>query len=653
MRLALAVIVGAALAIAAPASASYTQAQLVSSSPSEQAATGASNASLSGDGHYVVFQSTARNLVPGLDSSPATGYNEGGIFRKDLVTGAVELVARGDRFDSSGNRTEIGARNPSVSADGEFVSFSTEAPLRASDSNGRIDVYVRDMAVPIDAPVGQFDLVSSPNLSPAATLYSGGATADAGSDVSARSSISADGRKVLFFTRAASNLPTGGAVAGVAQGQLLLRDRDQRTTTLVTVKRDSGTGLMTDVPAGGVDSLAALSGDGSTVVWSGGNAPDQTRYLQGEDEGPTLPQPLWRRVVDGPQAPTRRVLPAGDPDDPACPFDGVVTSAPVTGPCQGPMGANSTGLSLSVSADGMRVAAITNGSPRLSPPTSQDFVTNPSADLFAIDMSPGLSRKAGFRELTREGAFYGESDHTDVTAVADASISRDGRWVAAATSRTSFALPQPTQIGLPSAAYDLSISEIYAIDLQSDTIELVTRASNGGKPNGTSTSPTFSSAGERIAFRSAANNLFPDGTTASDIFVADRINEDGEPASEELPPPPDQVAVTSKRNLPVTVHSASGGRLLVDVLTPGAGMVRATALAGRRNTRLARGRKAAREARRVTVVLRPAKRFRTAMRRRGGLPARLRVSFAPRPAGSARPLRRSIDAVFKLGGKRR
>ena len=39
-----------------------------------------------------------------------------------------------------------GARNPSISADGRFVAFSTGQQLVPADVNGNIDVYVRDLS---------------------------------------------------------------------------------------------------------------------------------------------------------------------------------------------------------------------------------------------------------------------------------------------------------------------------------------------------------------------------------------------------------------------------------------------------------------------------------------------------------------------------
>ena len=70
------------------------------------------------------------------------------------ATGALELVAYGDlrREADPENLLVRGAQNPSISRDGRWVAFSTGAALVPQDTNGNVDVYVRDMSRPITAP---------------------------------------------------------------------------------------------------------------------------------------------------------------------------------------------------------------------------------------------------------------------------------------------------------------------------------------------------------------------------------------------------------------------------------------------------------------------------------------------------------------------
>ena len=51
---------------------------------------------ISGDGNYAVFQTRARNFFADDDPDPDGQFRFGGLFRRDLTTGALALVAYGD-----------------------------------------------------------------------------------------------------------------------------------------------------------------------------------------------------------------------------------------------------------------------------------------------------------------------------------------------------------------------------------------------------------------------------------------------------------------------------------------------------------------------------------------------------------------------------
>ena len=126
---------------------------------------------------------------------------------------------------------------------------------------------------------------------------------------------------------------------------------------------------MTDQPAGGALG-AGISADGTTVAWTGSNAPAQVRLLGGENDDPALAYYLWRRVADGPAAPTRRITGLSDPDDPGCPTDSFNLFDQTTkGPCFGPLTdqeslrAGITNQVPSLSADGDTVAFLTGAGP--------------------------------------------------------------------------------------------------------------------------------------------------------------------------------------------------------------------------------------------------------------------------------------------------
>jgi hypothetical protein len=96
---------------------------------------GSSGPYLSADARYVTFQSLASNLVAG-DSNLV--YD---IFVRDRLTGTTQRVS----LDSNGIEGNDGSTNPSISANGQFVAFDSNASnLVSGDTNGFSDVFVRD-----------------------------------------------------------------------------------------------------------------------------------------------------------------------------------------------------------------------------------------------------------------------------------------------------------------------------------------------------------------------------------------------------------------------------------------------------------------------------------------------------------------------------
>lgn len=140
-----------------------------------------SRASLSRDGRFVAFESTANNLVVG----DANGRWDA--FVHDRQTGQTTLVS----VNSAGVQGNWDSFEPSISRDGDFVAFdSTSTNLVAGDTNGTSDVFVHDLRS------GQVILVSADSAGVQGNSESGPA------------SISWDGRCVAFESLA-SNLVSG------------------------------------------------------------------------------------------------------------------------------------------------------------------------------------------------------------------------------------------------------------------------------------------------------------------------------------------------------------------------------------------------------------------------------------------------------------
>ena len=141
------------------------------------------NPSISVDGQYVAFRSSASNLVTG-DTNQVSD-----IFVHDRDTDVTERVSM-----SSGNLQQGNADSfsPSISADGRFVAFVSVANnlLASGDTNGAWDVFIRDR----DARVTERVSESSTGVQ--------------GNSISFSPSISADGGYVAF-TSSSNNLVVG------------------------------------------------------------------------------------------------------------------------------------------------------------------------------------------------------------------------------------------------------------------------------------------------------------------------------------------------------------------------------------------------------------------------------------------------------------
>lgn len=135
---------------------------------------------ISADGRYVAFYSRATNLVTG-----DTNARED-VFVKDTVTGAITRVST----DSAGVQGNSYSWYPSISGDGRYVTFHSEASnLVPGDTNGFSDVFVKDTVT------GAIALVS--------TDVSGGQ----GNDKSEYPVISTDGSYVAFHSYASNLIP--------------------------------------------------------------------------------------------------------------------------------------------------------------------------------------------------------------------------------------------------------------------------------------------------------------------------------------------------------------------------------------------------------------------------------------------------------------
>ena len=187
--------------------------------------------SISGDGRYVAFRSSATNLVPGSMTVSKS------IYVRDLQTGDNELVSETwDGFQESG-----GSWYPHISADGRHVAFiSNSTDLVSFDDNGVNDVFMRDLDLGVNSMIG-VDI-----------------DGEAGNSNTGGFGISADGRYAGVSSNATDLLPPGEDDNAVQDA--FVRDLDLGVTERVSV---SSSGEQADAGSG----PATLDGSGRFVAF--------------------------------------------------------------------------------------------------------------------------------------------------------------------------------------------------------------------------------------------------------------------------------------------------------------------------------------------------------------------------------------------------
>jgi len=199
-----------------------------------QADNNSQNPAISADGRFIVFSSDATNLI-GTDTN---GFRD--IFLHDRLTGVTTRVS----VASDGTEGDNNSQTPSVSSDGRFVAFASDATNllgAGGDTNGFTDIFVHDTTTGITTRV---------SLSSAAA---------AGNNASVSPSISNTGQFVAFASDA-TNLLGAGVDTNIAR-DIFVHDSATGATTRVSV----GPG---GIEANSSSLAPAISGNGWLVVFS-------------------------------------------------------------------------------------------------------------------------------------------------------------------------------------------------------------------------------------------------------------------------------------------------------------------------------------------------------------------------------------------------
>jgi Tol biopolymer transport system component len=272
-----------AVSTAAPVFGQNLQVATAPQIPSASASGASFLSTVSGDGRFILFTSSARDLVPNDDLA---GWMN--IYRHDRATGESVLISLNAAAVGGGNR-DSGMASPSTN--GLVVFMSVASNLIVNDTNVSEDIFVRD----VDA--GSVRLVS--------IAVNGSVPANPpqsrNQPLSTNPLISQDGRYVAFESRAmdlVSTADTNGTY------DVFVYDLQNSSTELVSIGINGTT-------ANGISRLGAMTPDGRKIAFMStatdlvSNAPtngNEELYLRDLVSGETICLSAGLQVLS-PQAP--------------------------------------------------------------------------------------------------------------------------------------------------------------------------------------------------------------------------------------------------------------------------------------------------------------------------------------------------------------
>jgi Tol biopolymer transport system component len=429
------------------------------------------SASISANGRFVAFLSGATNLV----ADDTNGLDD--IFVRDLQAGTTQRVS----VDSS--ETEANGRSlprPSISADGRYVAFHSEASnLVEGDTNGFWDVFVRDLKAGTTERMTEQVSVDS---SGTRTVTQANNHSSAGD----RTSISADGRFVAFISEASNLVPPGSDDPGT---DVFVHDRDSDVNGIFDEPGGTDNERVNLVSgrneawgSNGYDFHPSISGDGRYVAW----VSSASNLVAGDTNTGTAPG-YDVFVRDRQTWSTVRVS-----------VDSFERQASLGAACQFFCTPNQK-TDVSISADGRYVTWNTFAS---------DLVegdTNGHDDIFVRDRTAGTTER-----VSVSGCGTQADGRSGIPR-----ISADGRYVAFHSFASNLV-----------AGDTNGLNDAFVRDLQAGTTERSSVDSSGSQTEsgGGSGSPSMSADGRFVAFSSSNTDLVADDTNGfGDVFVHERV----------------------------------------------------------------------------------------------------------------------------------
>ncbi len=491
---------------------------------------GSGTPQISADGRYIVYASTASNLVQsGIDGN---GGNDVFVFDRNATgTGVTRLVSHSSA--SSSFAANGPSENPTISRDGSTIAFTTQGTnlvAGVTDTNGDSDVYVYDRATQ------------------ALTLVSHNASSNSTTSVqySGNPNLSPDGRYVLHTSSSANVVP--GQIDSARSDDLFLFDRND--ASLVLISHAAGVPAM----AGSSESqYGFFSDDGTQIVFTSRadnlvagqvDTNSDGDPLLGEDvyriaianlaAGPTLvshvpglPAAAGKRMsytpsitADGNQivyVSQSDELPSGAADANAATDillwnAGSNASTLLSHHAAGADDATLMGASqVKVSRDGAWIAFVSR-SPSV---VAGQIDTNKEDDLFLLERATGNVRLISH---VPGSALQAGNRGVALTSSSNITISADGRYVAFESNASDLAQGELDNNQLP----DVLLFDRLATPTAS--LRLVSRRTGGGSGDAASSVPRIAADGSAVVFLSTASDLIAgvsDGNGSSDVFRYD------------------------------------------------------------------------------------------------------------------------------------